>query len=88
MLAAIESRTSVFSSLVYKHKNYNIKTIILLVVLYGCEIWCLILMEEQRLRVFENSVVRRISGQKRDELTGGWRKLRNEELDKSYFHQE
>jgi hypothetical protein len=56
------------------------KTIILPVILYGCETWSLILREEHRLRVFENKVLRRIFGPKRDEVTGGWRKLCNEEL--------
>jgi hypothetical protein len=51
----------------------NIKIIILPVVLYGCEIWSLILREEHRLRVFENRVLRRIFGPKGDEVTGGWR---------------
>jgi hypothetical protein len=46
------------------------KTIILPVVLYGCETWSLKLREEHRLRVFENRVLRRISGPKRDEVTG------------------
>jgi hypothetical protein len=50
------------------------------VVLYGCETWSLTLKEEHRLRVFENRVLRRISGPKRDEVTGGWRKLHNEKL--------
>jgi hypothetical protein len=56
------------------------KTIILPVVLYGCETWSLTLREEHRLSVFENRVLRRIFGPKRDEVTGGWRKLHNEEL--------
>jgi hypothetical protein len=56
------------------------KTIILPVVLYVCETLSLTLREEHRLRVFENSVLRRIFGPKRDEVTGGWRKLHNEEL--------
>jgi hypothetical protein len=56
------------------------KTIILPVVLYGCEIWSLTLREEHKLRVFENRVLRRIFGQKRDEVTGGRRNLHNEEL--------
>jgi hypothetical protein len=56
------------------------KTIILPVVLYGCETWSLILREEGRLRAFENRVLRRMFGPKRDEVTGGWRKLHNEEL--------
>jgi hypothetical protein len=50
------------------------------VVLYGCETWSLTLKEEHRLRVFENTVLRRIFGPKRDEETEGWRKLHNEEL--------
>jgi hypothetical protein len=56
------------------------KTIILPVVLYGCETWSLILSKEHRLRVFENRVLRRIFGPKRDEVTGEWRKSHNEEL--------
>jgi hypothetical protein len=60
------------------------KTIILPVVLYGCETWSLTLKEERRLRVFENRVLRRIFGPKRDEETGGWRKLHNEELHNLY----
>jgi hypothetical protein len=53
-------------------KNIKIriyKTIILPVVLYGCETWSLTLREEHRLRVFENRVLRRIFGPKRDEMT-------------------
>jgi hypothetical protein len=49
-------------------------------VLYGCETWSLALREEHRLRVFENRVLRRIFGPKRDEVTEEWRKLHNEEL--------
>jgi hypothetical protein len=49
-------------------------------VQYGCETWSLALREEHRLRVFENRVLRRIFGPKRDEVTGGWRKVYNEEL--------
>jgi hypothetical protein len=56
------------------------KTIILPIVLYGCETWYITLREEHRLRVFENRVLRRIFGPKRDEVTGEWRKLHNEEL--------
>ena len=56
------------------------RTIILTVVLYGCETWSLILREERRLRVFENRVLRRVFGRKRDEVTGEWRKLHNEKL--------
>ena len=64
-------------------KNIKIKTyrtIILPVVLYGFETWSLTLREERRLRMFENRVLRRIFGPKRDEVTGEWRKLHNEEL--------
>jgi hypothetical protein len=50
------------------------------VISYGCETWSLTLREEHRLRVFENKVLRRIFGPKRDEVTGGKRKLHNEEL--------
>jgi hypothetical protein len=49
------------------------KTIILPVVLYGCETWSLTLREEDRLRVFENRVLRRIFGPKSDDVTGDWR---------------
>jgi hypothetical protein len=56
------------------------KTIIQPVVLYGCETWYLTLREEHILRVFENRVLRRMFGPKRDEVTGEWRKLHNEEL--------
>jgi hypothetical protein len=63
-----------------KTKYMLLKTIILPVVLYGCETWSLTLREEYRPRVFENMVLRRIFGPKRDQVTGGWRKLHNEEL--------
>jgi hypothetical protein len=48
------------------------------VVLYGCGTWSLTLREEHRLRVFENRVLRRIFGPKRDDMMGEWRKLHNE----------
>jgi hypothetical protein len=60
------------------------KTIILPVVLYGCETWALTVREEHKLRVFENRVLRRIFGPKMDGVTGGWRKLHNEELHNLY----
>jgi hypothetical protein len=53
-------------------------------VLYGCETWSLTLREEHRLRVFKNRVLRRIFGPNRDEVTGEWRKLHNEELHNLY----
>jgi hypothetical protein len=49
-------------------------------VLYGCKTWSLALRENHRLRVFQNRVLRRIFGLKRDEVMGEWRKLHNEEL--------
>jgi hypothetical protein len=60
------------------------KTIILPAVLCGCETWSLTLREEHRLRVFANRVLRRIFGPKRDEVTGEWRKMHNEELHNLY----
>jgi len=68
-------------------KNLKIKiyrTIILPVVLYGCEASSLILREERKLRVFESMVLRRIFGPTRDEVTGEWRRLHNEELNDLY----
>jgi len=53
-------------------------------VLYGCESWSLILREERRLRVFEKRLLRRLFGPKRDEVSGEWRKLHNEELSDLY----
>jgi hypothetical protein len=64
-------------------KNVKIKiykTVILPVVLYEYETWSFTLREEHRLRVFENRVVRRIFGSKRDKVTGDLRKLHDEEL--------
>jgi hypothetical protein len=60
------------------------KTIILPVVLYGCETWSLMLWEEHRWRVFESRVLRRIFVPKRDEVKGEWRMLHNEELHNLY----
>jgi hypothetical protein len=71
-----------FAVKIIKIKLY--RTIILPVVLYGCETWSLTLSEERRLRVFENRVLRRIFGPKRDEVTGERRKLHNEELNGLY----
>ncbi|KAJ4439313.1 hypothetical protein ANN_07435 [Periplaneta americana] len=68
------------SSLRSKNLEVRICTVILLVFLYGCETWTLTLREEQRLRVFENKVLKKIFGAKRDEVTGEWRKLHKTEL--------
>jgi hypothetical protein len=68
-------------------KNLKIricKTIILPVVLYGCETWSLTLREEHGLKVFEKRVLRRMFAPKRDEVTGEWRKLHNKELHDLY----
>jgi hypothetical protein len=81
MLATVRTRT--FYLLVCSPNNVNIRihrTLIPPVVLYGCETWSLISREEHRLRVFENRVLRRIFGPKKDEMTGEWKKLHNEEL--------
>ena len=73
-------------SLLYKNINIKIyRTVILPIVLCGCETWSLILGQERRLRVFENRVfekrvVRRIFGTKKDEVTEEWSRLHNEEL--------
>jgi hypothetical protein len=74
---------SAFSVVVEKIRIYN--TIILPVVLYGCETWSLTLKEEHRLGVFENRVLRKIFGPKKDEVTGEWTELHNEELHDLYF---
>jgi hypothetical protein len=74
------------SRLLYRNVKVKIyKTIILPVVLYGCETWSLTPREEHRLRVFENRVLRRIFGPKRDKVTGEWRKLHSEELHNLYL---
>ena len=68
-------------------KNLKIKiyrTIILSVVFYGCETWSLILRKERELRVFENMVLRSVFEPRRDEVTGEWRRLHNQELNDLY----
>jgi hypothetical protein len=84
MLAIIQSK--IFCLPISYQKNLKIKiykTVILRVVLYGCETWSLTLREEHRLRVFENRVLRRIFGHKREE-DGSWRRLHNDELHSLY----
>jgi hypothetical protein len=75
---------SVFSVAVEKLKNQNIQDYNFTLVLYGCETWSLTSREETRLEVFENRVLRRIYAPKRNEVTGEWRKLHNEELHDLY----
>ena len=73
------------SSLLSKNVKIKIhRNVILSVVLYGCETWSLTLREERRLRVFENRVLRRIFGPKKDEVTREWKKLHTEELHNLY----
>jgi len=73
------------SSLLPKNLKMQIyRTIILPVLLYGCETWSLTLKKEHRLRVFENRVLRRIFGPKRGKITREWRKLHNEEINDLY----
>ena len=73
------------SSLLSKNLKIKIyRTIILPFVLYVCETWSLTLREKHRLKVFENRVLRRIFGPKRDKIIGEWKKLHNEELNDLY----
>jgi len=73
------------SSLLSKNLKIKIhRTIILPVVLYGCETWSLTFREERRLRVCENRELRTVFGPKRDEVTDEWRKSHNEELSDLY----
>jgi hypothetical protein len=65
---------------IYSLKIKMHRTIILPIVLYGCETWSLTLREERRIKVFKNRVLRRVFGPKGDEVTGEFRKLHNEEL--------
>jgi len=72
-------------SLNITHRILNIhRTIILSVVVYGCETLSLTMREECRIRVFENRVLSTIFGSKRDEIRGEWRKIHNEELNNLY----
>ena len=85
----LKTNTLYFKKLYIGNIKRNLKTkiyrtIILPVVLYGCEAWSLTAREERKLRVFENMVLRRIFGPRRDEVTGEWRRLHNEELNCLY----
>jgi hypothetical protein len=83
MFATIRCRTFCLPVCCLKNvkiRIYEYKTIILFVVLIGCKTWSLTIKEEHRLSLFENGVLRRIFGPKRDEVKGEWRKLHNEEL--------
>jgi len=77
-LLSFGAESLVSTSLLSKSLKIKIyRTIILPVGLYGCETWSLILREERRMRVFENRMLIRIFGPKRDEVIGEWRKLHN-----------
>jgi hypothetical protein len=80
MLATIPSRVIFSFRQLCRNIKVKIYKTIILPVLYGCEPWSLTLREEHRLRVFENRVLRRIFGPKRDEVAGEWRKLHSEGL--------
>jgi len=72
-------------SLLYKNTKIKVyRTVILPAVLYGCETWSLTLREARRLSVSENRVLRKIFGAEKDEVTGEWRNLHNEELNYLY----
>jgi hypothetical protein len=84
--ACYHSVQSILSSSLLS-RNVKVKiyeTIILPVVLWGCKTWSLMLREEHRQRVFENRILTRIFGPKREEVMGEWRKLHNEELHNLY----
>jgi hypothetical protein len=73
MLAKIRPRTFCPLAFCKNVKVRLLKTTILSVVPYGCEKWSLIVRKEHKLRVFENRVLRRTYGPKRDGVTGGWK---------------
>jgi hypothetical protein len=75
-----ERQAPVFSLILYPLLSLLYLSLLVHITLYGCETLSLTLREEHRLRAYENRVLRRIFGPKRDEVTGGWRKLHNEEL--------
>jgi len=83
-LLSFAAEPFVFQVAIQKFKIKIYRTIILPVVLYGCEAWSLTLREERKLMVFENMVLRRIFGPRRDEVMGKWRRLHNEELSDLY----
>jgi hypothetical protein len=82
-LLSFSAESFVFQFAIQKYKKIY-KNIILPVVLHGCETWSLTLREERGLRVYENRVLRKIFGPKRDEVTGEWRELHKKELNDLY----
>jgi len=83
-LLSFGAESFVFQVAIQNLKIKISRTIILPVVLYGCETWSLTLRKEKKLRVFENMLLRRIFGPRTDEVTGEWRRLHNEELSDLY----
>jgi len=83
-LLSFGAESFVFQVAIQKFKDKIYRTIILPIVLYGCETWSLTLREERKLRVFESMVLRRIFRPRRDEVTGEWMRLHNEELNDLY----
>jgi hypothetical protein len=81
-LLSFGAESSVYQFAFQKFKDYT--ELLLCLLFCGCETWLLILREERRLRVLENRVLRRIFGPRRDEATGEWRRLHNEELNDLY----
>ena len=85
-MLSFAAESFVFQVAIQKFKDQDIyRTIILLLVLYGCETWSLTMREERKLRVFDKMVLRRIFGPRRDEVTGDWRRLHNKQLNDLYF---
>jgi hypothetical protein len=84
-LLSFGAESFVFQVAIQNTKVRVYRTVVLPFVLYGCETWSLTLREGQRLRVFENRVLRRLFGPTRDEATGEWRRLHNEELNDLYL---
>jgi hypothetical protein len=83
-LLSFGAASFVFQVAIQNTKIRVYRTVVLPVGLYGCGTWSLTLREEQRLRVFENRVLRRIFVPKRDKVTEEWRRLHNEELNDLY----
>ena len=83
-MLSFSAESFVFQFAVQKLKSKIYRTVILPVALFGYDTWSLTLREERRMRVFENRVLRRIFGPKRDEVTEEWRKLYREELNDLY----
>ena len=83
-MLSFSAESFVFEVAIQILKSKIYRTIILSIVLYGCKTWSLTLREERKLRVFENMVLRRIFGPTREEVTGEWRRLHNEELNDLY----